>query len=812
MRSHVLVTRLSKLLRSAMGSGRLTGLLYVSVCERYRIEDGKVLLESHQGRDFLGNPFHIAKLLLTSERTQGLKLVVVCPKSKRRTLPVLFQSNRVQFVPGRSFRYAYHLATARFLVNDVAFPPYFSRRDAQKYLNTWHGTPIKALGRKQARERFHAISNTQRNLLHATDILSPNPHTENVLLQDLMIGKIWSGRLIRCGYPRNDVLFNSRAGLGLSSERRVNVALMPTWQGTFATVRNASRKQLRKLEDLITHLDESLPPNITVWVRLHPLAEGEISFRRFAKIRAFPIDVEPYEHLANCDVLVTDYSSALFDFICTQRPILLYTQDADNYRQERSFCLAPESLPFEQFTTPEDLAKRLAELSTGSGHLTSRYPELSRQFTPHDDGQNTKRVCEQFFLENSRCEVRTIQPDPHRKNILLFGSSFLNSGVTTSLKALLSTVDLERLNVVLWVYADAVKETGEEYFSALDERIDYIATTDFLAVAPGEAVRTVVRDFFAREWDIEDRLNRSVWQREWKRKFGHAHFDTLIHFTGYERGLCLLFAGCPARKVIYVHNDMAAELKAGRMSDARALKLAYQLADVVATVRKGVENPYCRDHYDYSPKITFVPNLLGIQCRELSKAPLHEAFRNGDQAPEFGRVSAALELPNRFRFINVARFSPEKGQIKLIDAFERIWSEDKSVQLYIVGGHGLAHDQVLIHARKSAARDSIIVILGSGNPFPIFARMDAFVLSSNYEGRPMVLYEAFALGLPVISTDIPGPAELLNEGYGLVVRNNVEGLAQGMSRALRGQVPQRQYDFDAHNRFALQQFYKAAGV
>jgi CDP-glycerol glycerophosphotransferase len=124
----------------------------------------------------------------------------------------------------------------------------------------------------------------------------------------------------------------------------------------------------------------------------------------------------------------------------------------------------------------------------------------------------------------------------------------------------------------------------------------------------------------------------------------------------------------------------------------------------------------------------------------------------------------------------------------------------------------VAYKEILHYARASAAGEAIFVILGSSNPFPLFGRMDAFVLSSDYEGRPLVLYEAFALGLSVISTDIPGPAEVLNEGYGLVVENSVEGLVRGMQVALRGEVPQRPYDFEAHNRSALERFYKAVGV
>jgi CDP-glycerol glycerophosphotransferase len=132
--------------------------------------------------------------------------------------------------------------------------------------------------------------------------------------------------------------------------------------------------------------------------------------------------------------------------------------------------------------------------------------------------------------------------------------------------------------------------------------------------------------------------------------------------------------------------------------------------------------------------------------------------------------------------------------------------------LFIVGAHGKLFFEVYQRAQSSRAKDSIFVVVGTANPFPIVSRMDAMVFSSFYEGIGLVLYEAFALGLPVISTDIPGPSELLNQGYGLVVNNNVNGLVYGMEAALDGKIPGRPYDFETHNQFALKQFYKLIEV
>ena len=86
--------------------------------------------------------------------------------------------------------------------------------------------------------------------------------------------------------------------------------------------------------------------------------------------------------------------------------------------------------------------------------------------------------------------------------------------------------------------------------------------------------------------------------------------------------------------------------------------------------------------------------------------------------------------------------------------------------------------------------------------------MDAFILSSTYEGLPIVFFEMMQLDMPIISTDIPGPSEFLKQGYGLVVENSTEGLLNGMQQAALDKIPKLKYDFDVHNLNAIQQFYK----
>ncbi len=807
----VWATRFKVIARAAMSRTWLLGMLYVSFCKRFPVDSQVVMLESHHGLEFFGNPYYVARHLVQFPRYKYLRIVVVCPRRSVGKLRCAFAPAPVRFCRVRSIRYAFFLATAGYLVNESTFPLYFCRREGQQCLNTWHGTPLKALGRKSAQGHLEFVSNPQRNLLHATELLAPNRHTERVLLQDYMIENIWRGKVLRCGYPRNDALFKSHGTVAHSEKSRVNVAFMPTWRAKSAKFDEASSAQLTELRALFGYLDKTLPGNVTVWVRLHPMLRGVIRLKRYQRLRPFPSDIEPYEHLATCDALVTDYSSVLFDFASTRRPIFLYTPDADAYHEERDFCLDIEALPFPKLTTPEALATALSGLAKESTACSEAREKFINEFCSLDQGRSTEALCAKYFLAEQGLEIREIVPDRARKNLLIFCGSLQNNGITAALKTLVSLIDKHRYNVTLWFDVEPAKKNAGDYFQRLDGVVAYIPTQSELMVSPIEGVRLLFREFTGSRWVSNGYFDQELWKREWKRLFGAAHFDTVVHFSGYERRVSYLLSICPARRVVFVHNEMVEEVEKKGV-DGGALETVYQKADVIALVREGLDKKYNSRVADISSKAMFVPNTLKTNYLDLCHAPLSDSLSPDRDQMAISKLERLMGQEDAFRFVNLARFAVEKGQKRLIEAFERVWADNSSCQLFMLGGYGPIYKQLCRRARSSPASGAIFIALGSDNPYPLVARMDTMVLASYYEGRPLVLYEAFALGLSVLSTDIPGPAEILNQGYGLVVENSVDGLVAGMQAALRGEIPQRPYDFEAHNRFALGQFYKAVGA
>jgi CDP-glycerol glycerophosphotransferase len=158
-----------------------------------------------------------------------------------------------------------------------------------------------------------------------------------------------------------------------------------------------------------------------------------------------------------------------------------------------------------------------------------------------------------------------------------------------------------------------------------------------------------------------------------------------------------------------------------------------------------------------------------------------------------------------FVFGTVGRLSPEKGHERLIRAFAEVHKANPKSQLVIVGeGPERPRLEALVHTlglERSVVLTGLLL-----NPYPVMRAFDCFVLSSIYEGQGIVVIEALTLGIPAVSTDIPGPRSLLENGVGLLVEDSVEGLAHGMTTVVEGRFVPRPFDARAYEADAYAMF------
>jgi CDP-glycerol glycerophosphotransferase len=305
------------------------------------------------------------------------------------------------------------MAAARFLVTDDFFPEWFARREDQVCVQTLHGTPLKRVGLDVP----HLRSTIRRSWRWSEQVagwqfvLSPNSFSTPIIERAFGV----TGELLETGLPRNDLLAGPEADarreqvrvrLGLGSGTRA-VLYAPTLRDHVVDRHGNYRLDLGV--DL-ERLREAAGPDAVVLFRNHPKVEDPLDFGEDGPVRDVSAYPDVAELLLAADVLITDYSSLMFDFAITGRPMLFFTYDLDRYEHEiRGFYIDFRAqAPGPLLTTEDELLDALRELGDDvpAGYAV-RYAEFRSSFLPLDDGGAAARVVERLF---SPAEGRTAPP------------------------------------------------------------------------------------------------------------------------------------------------------------------------------------------------------------------------------------------------------------------------------------------------------------------------------------------------------------------------------------------------------------------
>lgn len=765
----------------------------------------QVLIESYHGVNIASNEFYLLKELVSRKKDIDI-FVVAKPNTKKIVEKRLdnYNLNNINIVIKDSDEYCQLLCTSKYLINSTSFPDYFIKREGQVYLNTWHGTPLKNMGKKD-KVSPHAITNIQRNLLMSDYILFPNDYMKKIFIEDYMLDKLYSGTYITAGYPRNRVFFDedsrerNRALLGLSDKKVI--VYMPTWRGQLGKVSN--QRIIAYTYVMIDKISKSLQEDEVLYVSLHYLMNQGVKLSDFNNVYPFPREIETYEFLNVADTLITDYSSVMFDFANTGKKVVLYTYDKLDYIEYRGTYLDLDSLPFEQASNEDELMALINKPHTDDYH------DFRECYCSLDYNDNAKYLIDLLIdgIVDSNIKLEKNKVDDKNK-ILIYSGNLSRNGITVSLKSLLSQLDLNKNDYFITFLEKSVKNNYTE-LNLLPSEIEYIPLRGMVNFTVPEGIALFLFNKFNINNSIISKLLDNVYAREIKRIYPNNRFDYVIQFNGYDRHVIQLFSRFKAKKkTLFTHSDMWQELHVRKFAHKPTLDYAFNQYDNIAIVSPSLKKSLIDNFECNSNSIKVVENTHPhSQIVEKSKQEIK--FDNDTVCNiEYSQLCDLLDNSDLTKFINVGRFSPEKGHDRLISAFEKIYLDNQLTRLIIIGGHGILYKDVLERVNQSSARDGIVIIRSMSNPFPILKKCDLFVFSSFYEGLGLVMLESLSLGVPVISTDIPGPREFLNRGYGTLVPDSEEGLYNGMKGFLDNGIEPINIDWDAYNNNAISQFEK----
>lgn len=793
---------------------------YIS-CE---IKEKTIMYEAFFGRGITCNPGELFKFLLNDSRFSDWEHIWSLEESEFRDdiIAQYSQYDNVKFVVPFTKEYFDALSSAKYLINNSTWQNYFSKKEGQVVVNTWHGIPLKSMA-YDAATSDNRPDNTVRNFLFSDYVISPVEFTTDNFKTAFKLDGIFEGKIIEAGYPRIDATFNSsrqnlkkeleKYGVEYDDNKKL-ILYAPTWKGNNFSSPDITIGEYDKILDTInSHIDTD---EYQVLFKPHQIVYKTMVQNGVVKKEYIPAQINTNVLLGATDVLISDYSSIFFDFLVTGRPIYFYVPDLEEYKTSRGLYFSIENLPGPVTKDIIELAQWLENIDNYKQLFDyANYENAVKKFVSNDDGNACKRVVDAvFFGDDSNC--KTLKTN--KKKLLIHMDMILLNGISFSLFNLINNLDTNKYDVTF--FSNGSMDIAAPYLKGFPKDIRVLLRNGANPVNPETDARKVYCiDKAIIQEDNNPIFPTEFYQMEYNRCFGDAKFDCIINFSGFSAFYAnMYYSRKSCRQLIWMHSVMQSEYK--RVSDGKfvfkeKLNCIYKLYKYLDKYVSCSKTTMLENRRDLATdetyhRFTYAKNLINAQRvldgrdnKSIVEFNGREYIYVSDKESE-----TIIPKPNNsgLCFVTVGRLAYGKNHDLLIKAFAKFSNDNPDAMLYIIGDGPLKSQlRKLISSLKLT--DKVILTGNLTNPFAVMDNCDCFILPSTYEGQPMVILEARILGLPIIVSNFATVKDSMYENGQLVIGMETEDIYEALVKFKNGQVPNEfKFDYKRYNEEAIAEF------
>ena len=808
---------------------------FAEISEKFPIVDHLVFFESFSALSLNDNPYALFKRMLQKPEFEGFQFVWAI-NSPEETARLRKRFPKVEFVVRNSDRYIERLATAKYVINNIIMPTYYAKRPGQAFVYTWHSITLKSLGYDIIGGKI-SIGGVISTLLMADYIISANSFMTKIFKDSYRLEHLYEGTLIEEGHPRNDLLINAdrdeilkrfeEYGVKIDPNKKI-ILYAPTWKGasTLKPVMETD-KYFKVREELLKNVDDT---KYQVLIKPHQAVYKKLTEEERRCGVFIPATMDTNEILSVVDLLISDYSSIVFDYLLTDRPVLFYIPDIADYSDNRGIYFKPQELPGPATENLSEIIDWINHIDRYEMEYGECYRKFKATYCEHDDGNVSDRVINCIFgignekYRTFKCNKTT------KKKLVIYGGGLHGNGVTSTLKYRLDHIDYSRYDVTMVVRSTEGKTA--DTVQSFNNNIRMIVRPGGMSATYEERKLWNSRQLSAfPEHKIDDVLV-PMFRREFMRTFGDSKFDYLIDYSGYTANYCGVFLTSPyGKKYVWQHadlyNDITDEKKMKQPSyRSRGLRLRSMISlypqfhKIVSVGKACMErNLQMIGPEALKDRYTYVPNLISFEEVLSKKEQFQSVIKDGkayyvdttnEIAGENSTPNEALLPPeNSINFVTMGRLSSEKNCINLLKAFEEVHKSHKNTTLTFIGSGDLKGELKRTIAEKGLS--NCVILAGQlKNPFAYMTRFSCFVLASYNEGNPTVIPEARLLNLPIILARFSTYKDAcLGETGQIITDHSPESLKNGMEEFIKNpQSISYCYDCVKANEHADEQFFK----
>lgn len=367
-----------------------------------------IVFESFLGKQYSCNPRAIYELLQSQNRDFTYYWSI------DHRYKAKFEEHNVETIQRFTIKWFIVMMRAKYWVFNSRLPKWIPKPQDTIYLQTWHGTPLKKLALDMEEVLMPGTTTDMYKKNFVTEasrwnyLISPNRYSTEIFKRAFDFDQ----RILETGYPRNDYLFHYteddvkqvKERLGIPASKKV-ILYAPTWRDNeyyfIGKYKFNVQMDLEKMK-------EALGEEYMLVLRLHYLVSDHVNLEG---VEDFAMDASHYPDIRDlymiADVMITDYSSVMFDYGVLQRPMIFYVYDIESYRDKlRGFYFDFEKeAPGPLVTTTEEIIQEMKEVDQIRSKYKDKIAWFEETFHALEDGHATERVVKAVFDDpNSHSE------------------------------------------------------------------------------------------------------------------------------------------------------------------------------------------------------------------------------------------------------------------------------------------------------------------------------------------------------------------------------------------------------------------------
>ena len=307
---------------------------------------------AYSGRQYSCNPKYISDWI---EQNYKDEFEIIWAFNEPDAFSYLKNRN-IKCVKFKSIKYLYYLLTSKIVIDNVESWSILPKRTGQYVINTWHGGgAYKGVGLK----RKDTSETLDKNMLRKNERISIYLSSSKVFSQMTLRESFqYNGKIMECGMPRNDLLIKNdenkkniiKEKLGINKKTGI-VIYAPTFR------HDLKYKYMLDYEKTLNALKNRFGKEWIMLIRTHYYLQSEkIESSRVKNVSDYP---DMQELLLISDVLITDYSSSIWDFSLMEKPCFLFMPDYNEYIDEREFYTPIQDWPYPASFSMEDLEDKI---------------------------------------------------------------------------------------------------------------------------------------------------------------------------------------------------------------------------------------------------------------------------------------------------------------------------------------------------------------------------------------------------------------------------------------------------------------------